>query len=107
LQRFQGLPGPYGTLEITAKSTELVELTLTNDFVQLNRADAHELVRVVGAWLSVPRTETEVVETHGARTTVVVKDSGPGAPKVVVVDDDAPPSSKPGHFPARPTERGR
>ncbi|RYG84538.1 hypothetical protein EON77_06485, partial [bacterium] len=97
LQRFRNLPGQYGLMTLHAKSADRLDVELGREFVGINRADAQEVIRVLTAWLAgVP--ETTVVRTHGAESTVVVVDKGPGAPHVIVRDDERRPSQTAGHF---------
>lgn len=96
LQRFRNLPGQYGLMTFHAKSADRLDIELGREFVGINRADAQEVIRVLTAWLA-GLPDTTVVRTNGADSTVVVMDRGPGAPHVIVRDDDRrQPTS--GHF---------
>lgn len=98
LQRYHGLPGQYGTLEINALSVHTVEFKLTREYLQLSRDDAQEMIRVLSAWLAAPPVDAQVVHTHGAGSAVVIEDDGPGRPGVVLVDRDRPATPGDRHY---------
>ncbi len=103
LTRFKGLPGEYGTLEVRAQSASQVRLQTTGEFLDLNRNDAQEMIRVLSAWLARPVSRI-VVDNDGGDTTVVLErdgNNGARGAQVVVVEDEREERSHVDH--RRPT----
>jgi hypothetical protein len=86
LTSYIGLPGEYGTLDVIAESAHTVRFQLTDQSVDLNRADAQEMIRVLAAWLAAP--VSRVVIDGDGRETVVMVDGEVRSTDVEVVDDD-------------------
>ena len=92
LTRFRGLPGEYGSLEVRAESPHAVRLQMTSEFLDLNRNDAQEVIRVLAAWLAEPVSRI-VIDNDGGTTVVIdkVSDSdsqGACWTEVVVVENE-------------------
>ncbi len=107
LTRFRGLRGEYGNLEVRAESAHAVRFQLTGEFLDLNRNDAQEIIRVLAAWLAEPVSRI-VIDNDGGSTTVVVdNDAAPHARRteVVVVENEASERShvEGGNHPRRPS----
>jgi hypothetical protein len=90
LATFKGLPGEYGNVEVRAQSAHSMRLQLTSEYVDMNRADGQEMIRVLSAWLAAPVSRI-VVDNDGEGETIVVVENrarGEGRTDVVVVEDE-------------------
>ena len=86
LTRFKALPGEYGNLELRAENAHAVRFQLTGEFLDLNRNDAQEVIRVLSGWLAEPANRV-VIDNEGGETTVIIDDDGPrssGSTQVVI-----------------------
>jgi hypothetical protein len=87
LVSYRDLPGENGTLDVIAESAHIARLQLTDEFVDLNRNDAQEMIRVLAAWLAAPVTRV-IVDADGVEAVVVVEGERRGAEVVVVIENE-------------------
>jgi hypothetical protein len=89
LVKYTALPGEYGYLEVIAESPHRLRLQLTDESVDLSRADAQEMIRVLSAWLAAPPTNHIVVRAEGDDAVVVAIGERQGADVIVVENEHA------------------
>lgn len=103
LTSFRGLPGEYGNLEVRAESAMAVRFQLTGEFLDLNRNDAQEVIRVLSAWLAEPVSRI-VIDNHGGDGAIVIDNDGPDSShqtEVVIVTKENEPSHVEHQFPSK------